>query len=323
MVAAMSGCYQAPSKSVAQPTPLYHVQPETLRAIDERILTASVHARHESEAYARIVMAEWQWRVRQRTYGVFIPWYSSYGTQQWISTKVAWYKLMDSEGEATPEERLVSYLQEQFYEQVLTPVSSFVDPQTVMEDTAVYYLRELKGQLDRLPLEYHIPVAAFNQHLESIPAIVVKRVPRQEESLYQVLQAADLSSLPAYDALLEEIAAVNDATNPTPSPDRLQIVAKRAVTKLLDSMALRGGATTASTIVGGFWGLVISAGSAAYGFMEHENDKPAMEAQLRENLDAALDLIWQDLVEDQRGGIAALMYRMSTQIEDAVSYPLH
>ena len=318
----MSGCSQAPSKAVAQPTPLYHVQPGTLRAIDERILTASVHARHESEAYARIVMEEWQWRVRQRTYEVFIPWYSTYWTQQWIATKVAWYKLMYTEGEATAEERLVSYLQEQFYEQVLKPVSSFVDPQTVMEDTAVYYLRELKGQLDHLPLEYPISVAAFNQHLESIPAIVVKVVPLQEASLYAVLRAADLSTLPAYDALLEEIAAVNDAANPTPSPDRLQIVANRAVAKLVDSMALRGGATTASTIVGGFWGLVISAGSAAYGFMEHEHDKPAMEAQLRENLDAALDLIWQDLVEDQRGGIAALMYHMSTQIEDAVSHPL-
>jgi hypothetical protein len=318
----MNGCYQAPSKSVAQPTPLYHVQPETLRAIDERLLTASAHARHESEAYARIVMEEWLWRVRRRTEEVFIPWYSGYGTQQWIATKVAWYRLMYTESGATPEERLVSYLQEQFYEQVLGPVSSLVDPQTVMEDTAVYYLRELKGQIDRLPLEYHVPVAAFNQHLESIPAIVVKRVPLQDASLYQVLQAADLSASPAYDALLEEIAAVNDAANPAPSPDRLQLVAKRAVTRLLDSMALRGGATTASTIVGGFWGLVISAGSAAYGFLEHENDKPAMEAQLRENLDAALDLIWQDLVEDQRGGVAALMYHVSTQIEDAVSHPL-
>jgi hypothetical protein len=319
MVAAMSGCSHAPSKSVTQPTPLYHVQPGTLRAIDERIFTASVLARHESEAYARIVMDEWLWRVRKRTEEVFIPWYSTYGTQQWIATKVAWYKLMYTEGEATPEERLVSYLQEQFYEQVLKPVSSFIDPGTVMEDTAVYYLRELKGRIDHLPLEYHIPVAAFNQHLESIPAIVAKL---EKASLYQVLQAADLPASPAYDALLEEIAAVNNATNLTPSPDKLKIVAKRAVTKLLDSIVLRGGATAASTIVGGFLGLVISAGSAAYGYMVHEKDKPALEAQLRENLDAALDLIWQDLVVDQRGGVAALMYHLSTQIEDAVSHPL-
>jgi hypothetical protein len=58
-------------------------------------------------------------------------------------------------------------------------------------------------------------------------------------------------------------------------------------------------------------GLVISAGSPAYGVIEHEHDKPALESQLRENLDAALDLIWQDLVEDPRGGVDGLMHRMS------------
>ena len=321
-VASMCGCSQVPSQVVVPPDQLYHVQPETWRAIDKQILTASVHARHESEAYARVVMDEWQWRVRWRIDEFFIPWYSSYWTQQWIISKVAWYKLQHAEGEATPEERLISYLQEQFYEQVLEPVSSFVDPHAVMEDAAAAYLFELTVQLDQLPLEHRIPVATFNQHLESIPAIVVQTGLLQDASLYEVLHTADLPALPAYVALLRQIVAVNGTTGTTPSPDRLQTVARTAVTQLVGTLALRGGSTAASTIAGSFWKVLISAGTAAWGALEHDHDKPEIEAQLRENLDAALDGIWKDLMEDQQGGVTAVVHHMSTQIEHAVFHPL-
>jgi len=42
------------------------------------------------------------WRVRQRIEEVFIPWYSSYGIQQWMTAKVVAFKLLYTEGEPTP-----------------------------------------------------------------------------------------------------------------------------------------------------------------------------------------------------------------------------
>jgi len=315
IITVMSGCVQPPTKTVAQPPP-YHIQPGTLRALDEGIFTASVEASHESEAYARVAMEEWLWRVRERIEKDFIPWYSSYGIKQWMTAKVVAFKLLYTEGAATPEERMVSYLQEQFYEQVLEPVSSFVNPQTVMEDAAVNYLRELRERLDRLPSEYDVPASAFRQYLETIPAIVVQAVPTQEASLNKVLQAANLSDLPAYRALSKKVAAASDVANPTPSADKLQVVANQAVSRLLDSVTLSASTATASTLVGGYWGIAISAGSAAYAAVEYDHEKPAIEAQLRENLDAALNLMWQELVEDPRGGVTALVHHMSTQIED-------
>ena len=317
LLAILGGCIQPPARIAAQPPP-YHFQPATLRAIDERIFNASVLARHEAETYARVVMKEWLLRVHQRIEEDFIPWYSSYGIQQWIATKVVAFELLYTEGESTPEERLVSYLQEQFYEQVLEPVSRYVDPQTVMEEAAVNYLRELSARLDRLPSAYDVPAFAVRQHLETIPAILVQEVPPQQASLYEVMHTDDLPDLPAYQALLEKIAAVSDAANPRPSADRLRIVANQAVAKLLDSMALRGGMATASTLVGGYWGVAITAGSAAYASIAHKHEKPAMEAQLREKLDEAMDLMWKELVEDPRGGITAPVQHMSTQIEDGV-----
>jgi hypothetical protein len=231
---------------------------------------------------------------------------------------VAWYKLQYTEGEAAPEERLVSYLQEQFYTRVLEPVSGFVDPDTVMNETTDIYLRELKYRLDPLPLAYGIPVDAFNRHLDTIPAIVV---PPQEASLHAVLQAGDLSTLPAYAALLKQIAASDDTPGPQPSPDRLYAVARSAVTRLVGSLALRGGAAAASTVVGGVWGVLITVGAGVWGVFEHDQDKPVIEAQLRENLDAALEVMWQELVEDPQGGVAAVVHHINRQIDNSLTPP--
>ena len=45
-----------------------------------------------------------------------------------------------------------------------------------------------------------------------------------------------------------------------------------------------------------------------------------MEMQLRGNLDAALELMWQDLLEDRRSGVVAVVEHMSEQIETAVAH---
>ena len=319
LAAALAGCTRPPPRIEAIPAPLYHIEPAILRTIDEQILAASVYARHESGAHARIAMDEWRERVRKRTVDVFIPWYSDYWTQQWIATRVAWSKLEYTEGGATPEERLTGYLQEQFYTRVLEPVSGFVDPHAVMDETTDRYLQELKCQLDTLPFEYGIPEDAFNRHLDTIPAIVVQA--QQEVSLHELLQAADRSALPAYATLLVQIAAVNDGTGPQPSPDRLHAVARSAVTRLVDSLTVRGGATATATVVGGFWGILISVGAGVWGVLEHDHDKPVIEAQLLENLDAALEVMWQGLVEDQDGGVTAVVHHISQQIECAVTPP--
>ncbi|MGB5716160.1 MAG: hypothetical protein WBN81_03600, partial [Gammaproteobacteria bacterium] len=85
-----------------------------------------------------------------------------------------------------------------------------------------------------------------------------------------------------------------------------------------EPMALRGSATAAAALAGGFWGVLISAGATAWSVTAHEHDKFMMEEQLRGNLDTMLDLMWQNLVEDTRGGVSAVVQHMSTQIEQAV-----
>jgi len=318
LIITLGGCSNITAPVVTPTAPLYHIQPEVWQAIDEQILSASVFARQKSEAYARFAMANWLSRVRQRTEEIFIPWYSSYWTQQWMASRVAWYKMQYAEGELTPEERLTNYLQKQFYDQVLEPISKFVDPHTVMEETTAVYLREVKFRLEQLPNEHQIPVAELNRHLKFIPAIVMKTMPLQDISLYEIMKTTDLYDLPAYETLLAQINATNGGMAPKSSKDSLDKVSKRAVTKLVEQMKLRGGASIVSLIAGGHLGVFISVGAASWSATEHEHDKSEMDAQLRDNLDVMLDMMWQDLMEDRQGGVTAVVHHISKQIEDSV-----
>lgn len=320
LVVVLASCSHEPSRTMS-PIPQYNIPSEIWRSIDEQIIVASVDARHESEAYARIVMSEWLWRVRQTTEGVFIPWYSSYMTQQWLATKVAWYRLWYTGGGPTPEDRLVDYLQDEFYEQVLEPVSSFVDPRIVMIDVADSYLREFACRLDVLPHEYDIPVSVFERHLDSIPAIVVRADSLLIVSLYEALQVSDIARLPACKSLLSQTPAGEGVENQVPLSNRLHVVARSAVTELADSLMLRSGTTAASSMVGGAWGVIIYASATIWDVTDHNNNKPEMERQLHENLDVALDAIWQGLVEDQKHGVMALVHHMATQVEAALFLP--
>lgn len=319
---ALTACSSTRAPSVTPQLPVHPVDPETWQAVDRQIATASMRARHAAEAYARVAMEEWLGLVRQQTEDVFIPWYLNYWTQQWIGARVAWHELQHSEGEVSAEERLVTYLQEQFYEQVLAPVSSFTNPRTVMGETLADYLRQLEDGIDWLPFEYQIPLAAFDQHLDAIPAIVLQPKALPSSSLREVLQADDLESLPAFATLLAQVEAVNDSAGQAPSSDRLRSLAGRAVAKLTDSMPLRGGAVAASTLVGGPLGAVISVAAASWGVVEHDRDRPAMERQLRISLDVAFVVVWQELVEDDQAGVLAPVHHLSTQIERAVAAPV-
>ena len=95
-------------------------------------------------------------------------------------------------------------------------------------------------------------------------------------------------------------------------------MARQASEKLLSRLAISGGASAASAALGGVAGLVISLGVAGFGVIAHENERPEMEAQLREILSTALDDMWHNLMEDPATGVMAGVYYISGQIEGSL-----
>ena len=83
-------------------------------------------------------------------------------------------------------------------------------------------------------------------------------------------------------------------------------------------MAIRGGARVAGLAVGGVAGILISVGVSGWQAMEHEKDKPELEAELRSNLSAALDGMLYYLTYDPHGGVTAPVNHMSSQIENGL-----
>jgi hypothetical protein len=320
LMVALAGC-ATPVRPPDQ-TPPVHVSESTWWQVDSDIGAASLAAKGPASNYARDSMERWKDRVHKRTEADFIPWFTDYWTQQWLAIKVAWYKLSAGEGTDPTVKRLAAYLQEQYHDRVLAPVAKEIDPDVVREQATKLYVQFLGKQLQEIPRRYGVPSDQFDQRIKDIPAITLAPHPAHSASLYQIVHADPIARLPAYVDLVAKIRKDADGAGAGPSDARISPVAKRASEKLVDKLATSGGASAAAAAVGGAAGVIISMGAAGFGAIAHENERPKMEAQLRENLKPVLNDMWVNLMENPATGVMAGVYHISQQIEGSLAKTL-
>jgi hypothetical protein len=295
--------------------------PEVWRLVDADIRDASRLAAAEAERYAYAALSDWMARVGRQTEEAFIPWYTSYGTQQWLALKVGWYGLGSAEHERKAAERLAEYLQEQYDKRVLQPVSEETDPQKIRERSAALFVGSLAGDLRDLPGRYRLPEDDLRERLERITLIELAAPAPQRASLAEVLTADDPARIPAYAALLRRIGPSEEGLAPAMVRDRLYPLARSSADKLASQLALQGGATMAGLALGGIGGLLVSVGVSSWQAREHEKARPAQEAELRASLESALDEAAHFLRDDPYAGVAAPVHHMRDQIETGLLGP--
>ncbi|HRL77186.1 MAG TPA: hypothetical protein PLC86_15930, partial [Candidatus Accumulibacter phosphatis] len=93
----------------------------------------------------------------------------------------------------------------------------------------------------------------------------------------------------------------------------------RASEQAVARLTTSGAASAAAAIIGGVPGMVISLGAFGAGLATHEKQRPEMEAQLRANLDAALEEMWFNLVENRASSVLAPVHYLSTRIDDELT----
>ncbi len=324
LILVLAGCAapdRAPSQIPSQIPPV-HVPEETWWRVDRDIGAASLAAREPAKTYARGYMESWRDRVHQRSDADFIPWFTGYWTQQWLAVKVAWYKLSSGEGMDPAARQLAIYLQDQYKTRVLDPVAKEVDPDVVRVSATTLYIRLLDEQVQGIPRRYGIPPEQFDRRLRNIPAIALAPPATHGASLYQIVHADPIAGLPAFAALIDQVRKDAGGPGAAPSDVRISPAAKRVSEKLVAKLAISGGASAAAAAVGGVAGMVISLGAAGFGVIAHENERSEMEAQLREDLNAAEDDMWFSLMEDPGTGVMAGVNHIAEQIEGRVAQVL-
>ncbi|WP_397452911.1 hypothetical protein [Pseudomonas sp. NA-150] len=308
----LAGC-ATPHPVVEQP-PAVVVPGDTWRKVDRDIISASQDASVRVRQYAHDSMESWRNLVRQRTESDFIPWFSSYWTEQWLTMKVTWYKVSNGQAGETPEQRLSIYLQEQYHDRVLTPVASQVDPDLITSRAITFYIQALGMQLQSIPQRYGIPTDQFDRRLNEVPAITLAPPATRSASLYDMIHT-DPATLPAYAALVEHIRQASTDVKGRPSDSDISTAAIRSSKKLEAQLAPRGVASAVAAAVGRAAGVMISVGMAGFGAIAHERDRPEMEALLRQNLQGALDAEWRALMENPNTGVLAGVNHLSGNIE--------
>lgn len=317
LVLSLVGC-AAPERPLERASTVY-VSDDTWRQIDHDIAAASLAAEASAANFARGFIDGWMRRVRELTEQDFIPWYTGYWTQQWLSIKVAWYKMGDGDGDEDGGDpaarRLAAYLQEEYQERVLEPASEDVDPDEVVDQATGLYVKLLAEQLQGIPRRHGVPTAQFDRRLQAIPAIAAATPAAQNASLYRLVHSQPLAALPAYASLMAQLREARAGLGAGPSEARISPIAERAAERLIDQLAIRSGASAAAAAVGGVAGMVISLGAAGFSAIAHAQEKPVLEAQLHASLDAAQEEMWQHLVEDPATGVLAGIHHITEQIQ--------
>lgn len=300
-------------------TPPVLVSETAWQQVDGDIAVASLAATEQVKIYARGSMEAWRDRVNQRTEENFIPWFSSYWTQQWLAVKVTWYKVSSGKETDPAANRLAAYLQEQYHKRVLDPVAKEIDPDQVMGEATKYYVQLLGEQLRGIPQRYGVPLDQFDQRLKGIPAIALAPPAAPSASLYQILHADPITTLPAYVALVDQIRNAVGGAGVGPSDAGISSSAKQVSEQLEAQLAPRGVASAVATAVGRVAGMLISIGAAGIGAVAHESERPKMEAQLRKDLNTAFDEEWLGLMENRSNGVMAAVYHLSGHIEGSLA----
>ncbi len=291
------------------------LSPAAWQQVDREIVQASRGAAGSAGDYARRSMRVWREQVQVRTEENFIPWFTGYWTQQWLTLKVAWYRM--SQERDQPDNRLALYLQEAYREKVLEPVAEQINPDLIRERATELYVQLLGQQVQKIGQRYRPAADQFALHLARIPAIALGPPAARDASLHQLLAAQPFVQLPAWLALDEQIRKAA-AASATASDNGLSSVASKASTRLEATLAPRGALSAVAAAVGKAAGMAISVASAGIGAMMHESDRPEMVEQLRVILNSALNEEWQNLMENRSTGVMAGVWSVSGQVEGSL-----
>ncbi|CRL47384.1 hypothetical protein [Pseudomonas sp. URMO17WK12:I11] len=291
------------------------VSDSTWHQVDREIVEASQSATEQTRIYSRGAMDYWRTRVYQLTEENFIPWFSSYWTQEWLSMKVSWYTISAKGEQDASAKRLAEYLLEQYQQRVLAPVAVEIDPDAILGQATAFYVDILQEELQKISKRHGIPMAQLNVRIQKIPAIALGPPSARNASLYQVVHTAPLNSLPAYAALIDKIHKAGGDKGVGSTDTAMAPVAKRASQRMEAEMAPRGAASAVAAAAGKLAGGLITVGVAGVRALIQAADRPDSEALIRSSLGNTFDKAWLKLVQNPTTGVMAGTLYMAGQIE--------
>jgi len=244
----LAGC-ATPPRAPVEVAPVI-VPASTWQQVDREIVAASQSATEQTRIYARGAMEYWRTRVYELTEENFIPWFSSYWTQEWLSMKVSWYTISAKGEQDASAKRLAAYLLEAYQEKVLAPVAAEIDPDAILGLAAAFYVDILKEELQKISTRHGVPMAQLNGRIQKIPAIALGPPPARDASLYQIVHTESLTTLPAYAALLDKIHKAGGEKGVDSTETAMAPVARRASRRIEAEMAPRGAASAVAAANG-------------------------------------------------------------------------
>jgi hypothetical protein len=311
-----AGCAVQRDRETPQP-PQPQVSAATWEGVRREVVLASLVGRGDATGYARQAVVEWLERVRQYSETAFIPWYTSYWTQEWLAIKLA---LHGPEDDATGEaavQHLARHLEQEFAARVLEPASEDSGPAEISRRATAIYLSGLQTAISTSGKRHRIPEAALRSWLTAVPALTAAGADSQSIPLSELLGTGPDHRLESRIALLEQIEAHGLSSQQRLAQEALAKEASALAAAVTERFAARSGAA-AATVMGGPVGAVISLGLTGWSLSQHEQLRPELEARVREQLLAIRAGMYRELLDDPENGVLGAVNQIHARIAAAL-----
>jgi hypothetical protein len=312
----LGACFAPPLREPAAPPAEELVPVATWELLGSEIRQAAAEAEPVADGYARAALERWTERVRARTEEAFIPWATSYWTHQWLALKLAWYRTDEGADEPARIARLTDYLDAEYRSTVLDPVAREIDPSQIMDRASELYVSTLAADVEALRQRHGVARRPFQTWLGKLPAISAP----PGASLQDLLETQTVTALPAYRSLTTQMHRAGADSGLTAGATGLRSIAEHTAERLATTLTVRGGGAAAS-LLGGVPGALLGLGVSAWDATAYEQERPALEASLRSELELALRETQWMLLSDRRQGVLAPIAHISDQLRAALPAP--
>lgn len=138
--------------------------------VDSSLAAVLQSAREKARSHAEAELDQWITSLMTRVDESFLDWYFSYWTQQMLGLKGLYqygvhYVISEL---PTASEKLTEEIQEEFTNRVLQPQVAQRKIERIINETAEVYLLELHKGLEKIPQQYEIGRAQWQEYLQDI-----------------------------------------------------------------------------------------------------------------------------------------------------------
>jgi len=297
------------------------VQPTSLTALDEDIVTAIQTARLKTRDFAQAELDDWMTELNPRVDG-FLDWYFDYFTQKRleISAPVVWAKSAvgnalglgkrTQPGEAV-NAKLTKVFQKEFTKRVLGHQTAQLRLEVITTEAAERFVGDLGHELKHVQGKYRIPQGQWDRYLDTI-ATTVSDTEGNLSNLSLKTLAGGTGYMAAKPFFMVSIGKLGSKAGAQ--------VGSKITASATAKLAAKTGTSVAAELGTSLIDPIVGVGILIWDLWDYNHTVAMDRPLLRRNLDSYLASMEKSLLDNPETGIMAAVHQLEASVIQGIEH---